>query len=358
MSVAEQTPYHTIAADGSTTSFAYPFKILDQTHLSVAVDGVEQVLNVDYTVTGVGDENGGTVEFFTAPSNGLDVDMVRDMPLERTTNYEELGAFRPDEVDADFDRIWLAMQQVKALFETTQGNALLLPLVATLASNHLPEPEANSFLGWNSAGDEIVNKIAVDLTGVVISAFWEALLEAGTVEEARTLLGLGALATLSAVGTAQITDGAVTPAKLSAQAAYTILANATAGSASPTAVGVSDDLEFTGGELRVRAARKVPATVSNTNYDFAASDAGRCIRKTSTATPTYTALAAAGHEADDVITVQNLGSSGNITIAGSGVTLQLAGSATTGSRTVAPGGIAYVYFDSSTHAVVSGAGVT
>ncbi|MFT3805423.1 hypothetical protein [Arenimonas sp.] len=358
MSVEEQTPYHTITADGSTTVFAYPFKILDETHLDVTVDGAAQVLGVDYTVDGVGEDEGGEITFFTAPSNGLDVDMVRDMPLDRAFNYEALGVFNPDEVDADFDRIWLAMQQVRGLIERAGSNALLLPLVATLASNRLPEPEGNSFLGWNSAGDEIVNKIAVDLTGVVISAFWEALLEAGTVEEARTLLGLGALATLSTVGTGQITDGAVTPAKLAAQAAYTLLGNATAGSASPTAVSLSDDLSLDSGSLQVLAARKVPATVSNTSIDFSASDAGRCIRKTSTATPTYT-VQPATHAADDVITVQNLGASGNITIAqGSGVTLQLAGGASTGNRTVAPGGIAYIYFDSATHAVVSGAGVT
>lgn len=66
----------------------------------------------------------------------------------------------------------------------------------------------------------------------------------------------------------------------------------------------------------------------------------------------------ATHAAGDVITVVNSGSSGNVTIAGSGVTLQLSGSTATGNRTIVPGGVCTIFFDSATHAFVGGAGVS
>lgn len=103
---------------------------------------------------------------------------------------------------------------------------------------------------------------------------------------------------------------------------------------------------------------RVPITDSNANYTFVATDAGNAVRKTNTTAYNYTVNSGV-HSQDDVITVVNNGSSGNITIVqGSGVTLRLGGTSTTGSRTLAPYGVAYIYFQSSTEAIVSGAGVT
>jgi hypothetical protein len=53
----------------------------------------------------------------------------------------------------------------------------------------------------------------------------------------------------------------------------------------------------------------------------------------------------------------NAGASGNITLSGT-VTLQLAGGTSTGSRTIVPGGMAFIYLYSSSRAFVYGTGVT
>ena len=93
-------------------------------------------------------------------------------------------------------------------------------------------------------------------------------------------------------------------------------------------------------------------------YVLTSNDAGKCIQKTGTSATTYTVNNSV-FSAGDVVTILNNGSAGNITISpGAGVTLRLAGSATTGARTVAPFGMATLYFTAASGAYVSGPGVT
>lgn len=53
--------------DGVDTTFDFGWYIADAADLTVTVEGVEKVLNTDYTVSGVGSDTGGTVTFTTAP---------------------------------------------------------------------------------------------------------------------------------------------------------------------------------------------------------------------------------------------------------------------------------------------------
>lgn len=60
----------------------------------------------------------------------------------------------------------------------------------------------------------------------------------------------------------------------------------------------------------------------------------------------------------DIVSIYN-GTAGNLTLTqGDGLTLRLAGTATTGSRTLAQRGLATIWFESATEAVVIGAGVS
>ena len=62
--------------------------------------------------------------------------------------------------------------------------------------------------------------------------------------------------------------------------------------------------------------------------------------------------------ANDVVTVYN-NSAGSLSLTqGTGLTLRLVGTATTGSRTLAQRGLATLVFISATECVVSGGGVT
>lgn len=62
--------------------------------------------------------------------------------------------------------------------------------------------------------------------------------------------------------------------------------------------------------------------------------------------------------AGDTVSIYNA-TAGNLTLTqGSGLTLRLAGTATTGSRTLSQRSLATIWFESATEAIVIGAGVT
>jgi hypothetical protein len=62
--------------------------------------------------------------------------------------------------------------------------------------------------------------------------------------------------------------------------------------------------------------------------------------------------------AGDTVSIYNA-TAGNLTLTeGAGLTLRLAGTATTGSRTLAQRSLATVWFESATEAIVIGAGVS
>lgn len=125
MSVPAQIPISgPYIANGSTTQFAYTFYLLFATDLQVYVGGALQQLNNAYTVTGVGNSQGGNVIFITAPANGLEVLIKRATPYTRQTDYADNGDLLADVVNDDFDRIWLALQEINANFSSSISKAV------------------------------------------------------------------------------------------------------------------------------------------------------------------------------------------------------------------------------------------
>jgi len=97
--------------------------------------------------------------------------------------------------------------------------------------------------------------------------------------------------------------------------------------------------------------RGIPTASVATGSPVAA-DAGKMVRATAGVTIPNSVFAST-----DVLTIYNT-TAGNITITASITTLRLAGTASTGARTLAQKGIATVFFISGTEAVISGTGLT
>ncbi len=159
MSVTETTPVHAFNANGVTTVFNFLFQVLDSSDLRVQVDGQDKIVGSEYTVSGVGNSDGGNVTFLTAPPNGARVVVFRDSALARKTDYQDNGDFRAATVNSDFDRIWLALQE---MLYGIQLAPTLRPGSALAGAITLPDPGAGKYLRWNLAGTALE---AVEGTG-------------------------------------------------------------------------------------------------------------------------------------------------------------------------------------------------
>ncbi|MBH2771207.1 hypothetical protein I5L29_02540 [Serratia marcescens] len=123
MSVPNQTPYNIYTANGLTTVFPYEFYLLNAGDLAVSLNG--SVITSGYTISGVGNVDGGEVLFLTPPANGVTVMLERMIPTYRLTDYQDNGDLLADTVNKDFDRLWMAIQQAFIYW----GLALTRPLL-------------------------------------------------------------------------------------------------------------------------------------------------------------------------------------------------------------------------------------
>lgn len=112
MTVPVQTPTITYIANGATAGpFAFPFKIMQADDLQIFLNGTRQTSG--FTVTGIGNDSGGDVTFGSIPAAGTTILIKRYIPLERVLfDYQTNGDLLAKTINNDFDRIWMALQDV------------------------------------------------------------------------------------------------------------------------------------------------------------------------------------------------------------------------------------------------------
>lgn len=157
MTVPAQTPVSNHVGNGVTTAFAYGFKLLDEGDIVVSVASVVQTLGVDYTVSGVGVESGGTVTFAAAPASLSAVALVRQVTIDRLTDYQYSGDFESPTVNRDFDRLVMMLQDSGLAL----ANALRLP-PGDPSSGVLPAAAARSLktLAFDADGNLVLSSAA------------------------------------------------------------------------------------------------------------------------------------------------------------------------------------------------------
>lgn len=112
--IADITPRIQYVATAAQTDFDYPFPIFEDTDLVIDKDGVTQTLTTHYTVTGEGEDTGGTVTFVTPMTGGEVVTIYRDMAIERLTDFQQNGPYSSASLNDDLDRITLVLQDLKS----------------------------------------------------------------------------------------------------------------------------------------------------------------------------------------------------------------------------------------------------
>lgn len=185
MPVPSQTPLKFHVGNGVTTLFAFDFKVANAEDLQVKFDGTIKVLGTDYTVTGAGNDNGGTITTTLAPGSGVVISLKRAMPIKRTRDWQELGELPSQTHDNDHDDPILMMQQIgldaaRSIRlrdeDATDSASLLLPLVAD---------RANKYLGFTSGG-----ALAMLAPAAVTVAAGSAVKNVNSVVAAKALTGL------------------------------------------------------------------------------------------------------------------------------------------------------------------------
>jgi len=116
MTVSSATNRASFSGNGSTTVFAYNFKIFDQDDLTVilrSATGVEttQTITTHYTVSGVGTASGGNVTFGSAPASGVTVVILREQPLTQGLDLVANDPFPSASFESSLDKLTFMVQQ-------------------------------------------------------------------------------------------------------------------------------------------------------------------------------------------------------------------------------------------------------
>ena len=173
MSVSSTTTKVSYAGNGSTTTFAYTFKIFADADLEVIIRssaGVETAksLTTHYTVTGAGNESGGNVVFGSAPASGETVVIRRTLTLTQGTDYVENDPFPADSHENALDRLTFITQglqeEISRCFKVSKTTTITTPEFSEDAS-----ARASKSLGFSSDGNtlDVVDSIVLpsSLTG-------------------------------------------------------------------------------------------------------------------------------------------------------------------------------------------------
>lgn len=141
---------------GSVDTFAYGFKIFEDSDLEVYLDDTLQTLSTHYSVTGAGSDSGGNVVFVTPPANGVKVTIIRTMPLTQLTDYTAYDAFPAETHESALDRLTFISQQLAEEL----GRCLQLDPTSTITFPPFIIPETaaereNKVLAFSDDGAQI-----------------------------------------------------------------------------------------------------------------------------------------------------------------------------------------------------------
>lgn len=131
--------------NGTTTAFIADFKIDHKSETQVLVDGVEKVLDVDYTITGENQDE-HTVTFGTAPAADAVVTLLRKQPISQQTDYIRNEPFPSERVELDLDDIVKMIQ----MLQEQLNRALKFNPESTFTLPILPDGEEGKIVKWKS----------------------------------------------------------------------------------------------------------------------------------------------------------------------------------------------------------------
>ena len=163
MTVSTTTIKNSYSGNGSTTAFAYTFKVFASTELKVFIrvnaTGVETLKaegtgSTNYGVSGVGETGGGNVTFVTAPIADTTVVIIRDTALTQETDYQPADPFPADSHENALDKLTNIAQELSEEMDRTlkvsKTTSITTPEITADAATR-----ANAFLVFSSDGESL-----------------------------------------------------------------------------------------------------------------------------------------------------------------------------------------------------------
>lgn len=116
MTISTTTSRISYNGNGATTVFSFPYRFLangDLVVVEVAADGTETVktITTHYTITGAGDDAGGSVTMLVAPASGTRLVIYRDTEVVQETDYTSGDAFPAESHERALDRLTMILQE-------------------------------------------------------------------------------------------------------------------------------------------------------------------------------------------------------------------------------------------------------
>jgi len=248
MTVSSTTTRNSYSGNGSTTTFAYGFKIFADADLTVilrASTGAETVqsLTTNYTVTNAGNASGGNVVFGTAPASGVTVVIRRNMAQTQSTDYTANDPFPAESHEDALDRLtFIAQQQQEEV-----DRSLKLSRTNTMTSTEFTvgaTDRASKVLAFDSSGELSVTQELGTFKGTDATVTTAAYVERDIIKSTTTaeLNNVYICVATSVVGDA-LTDtdhfSLLVDAVSAASSATTATTKATAAASSATAAASS-----------------------------------------------------------------------------------------------------------------------
>ena len=165
MTVSSTTVKNSYSGNGSTTQFAYGYKIFADSDLIVIIrvnsTGAETVksLGTHYNVSGAGDASGGNVTFTSGnvPASGQTVVIIREVPQTQAIDYIANDPFPAESHEEGLDRATMTTQQV----QEELNRSLKISRTNTMTSTEFTvgaTDRANKILSFDSSGELAVTQ--------------------------------------------------------------------------------------------------------------------------------------------------------------------------------------------------------
>ena len=158
MTVSSTTKRNSYTGNGSTTTFAYSFKIFDDDDITVILrttaTGAEtvQTKTTHYSVTGVGSASGGNVVFGSAPTSAQTVVLLRQTAQTQATDYTPNDPFPAASHEDALDKLTLVAQDQQDELD----RSIKLSRTNTMTSTEFTvgaTDRANKILAFDSSGE-------------------------------------------------------------------------------------------------------------------------------------------------------------------------------------------------------------